>query len=111
MITTFESVKFRATKTGKCICGKKINRSKTFEQTINPWNKNKDGLPKNRFEILEELRIEAKKWQDKPIVHSEFESGEYYSLTKEERERYERGEIVKYKMSCGFEAEYQKILS
>lgn len=46
-------------------CGKKLIRTRTFEQTINPWNKNAAGEVKSRSEILEELKEEAADWQPK----------------------------------------------
>ena len=63
MRVEFESIKRGITKTGKCKCGKKLLRSKTFEQTISPFNKNKEGTLKTRFEIVEELIKEAHSWQ------------------------------------------------
>jgi hypothetical protein len=35
----------------------------TFEQTINPWNKNKDGNPKTYSEIIVELDEKANNWK------------------------------------------------
>lgn len=62
--TRFDDVKYRATKRCSCTrCDKIVRRSKTFSQTLNPFNKNKDGIPKNRGEILEDLVVEAKDWQ------------------------------------------------
>ena len=68
MIVKFEEIKFQATKTGKCQCGQRVKRSKTFTQTMNPWNRNKEGLLKNRDEIIEELEVEAIKWKEKPVI-------------------------------------------
>lgn len=42
----------------KCPCGKRFQRSVFAEQTINPWNKNADGLVKTRAEIWQELAVE-----------------------------------------------------
>jgi hypothetical protein len=44
-------------------CGKKLTRTRTFSQTINPFNKNAAGEVKSRSEIYEELKVEAAKWQ------------------------------------------------
>jgi hypothetical protein len=59
---TFEEVKRKVKKTGKCRCGKKITRATTLFQTINPYNKNKDGFPKNMAEIYNELDVDAAAW-------------------------------------------------
>ena len=63
---TFEVVKWQASKMVKCpSCKKTLKRSKTFEQTINPFNKNAMGLPKSRTEILIELKARATEWGTK----------------------------------------------
>jgi len=62
-IYQFEVVPFRATKTVKCLgCGKILRRAKTFDQTINPYNRNAQGMRKSREEIMAELRAEADTW-------------------------------------------------
>lgn len=45
------------------INGKTKIQQKTFEQTINPFNKNPDGSIRSRQEILVELKKEIAKWQ------------------------------------------------
>jgi uncharacterized C2H2 Zn-finger protein len=63
---TFEVVKWQASKTVKCpSCKKMLRRSKTFEQTLNPFNKNAAGVPKSRTEILMELKDGAAVWTAK----------------------------------------------
>jgi hypothetical protein len=52
----FEPVQLRVSKSGKCVCGKRVTRSETLEQTINPFNKNAKGEVKTRSEIWEELK-------------------------------------------------------
>jgi hypothetical protein len=42
--------------------GKKRQETKIFFQTINPFNKNRAGLPKDRSEIFRELIIERDQW-------------------------------------------------
>lgn len=54
----FEEVKYSHRAKDKN--GKK--KQKTFSQTINPWNKKKDGTPKTRSEIFQELVKEAEVW-------------------------------------------------
>jgi hypothetical protein len=44
-------------------CGRRFTRSRTFTQTINPFNKNAAGQPKTRQEIYAELKAEANAWQ------------------------------------------------
>ena len=62
-ITTFDVVKYQRTKKGKCACGKQLTRSRTFNQTINPYNRDKDGNVKSRNCIHVELVKEADEWQ------------------------------------------------
>lgn len=65
---TFPPVKRRAVKNLPCPdCGKKVKRQTTFEQTLNPWNKNAAGEPKSVPEIREELRVEAEAWEAEPV--------------------------------------------
>lgn len=47
-------------------CGKKVRRSKTFWQTLNPFNKLPDGTVKDRRDIMRELRDEANAWRGQP---------------------------------------------
>jgi len=66
----YEPVKAYAIKTGRCIvCGRPAKLSKTFEQTINPFNTNKEGSVKTIDEIWVELMVERREWLDKPIIH------------------------------------------
>ena len=44
--------------------GKWRQQTKTFFQTINPFNKDEDGLPKSRNQIIAELRAERDAWYD-----------------------------------------------
>ncbi len=57
--------KVSAKKTVKCEgCGKRMTRSTTFEQTENPFNRNKEtGLPKTLPEIYAELKQEKQEWE------------------------------------------------
>ncbi|MBY6273545.1 MAG: hypothetical protein CW346_15210 [Bacillaceae bacterium] len=67
MIVTFEVVRLYGRKQVKCQnCGRRVTRSKEFSQTINPFNKNADGEPKNRYEITAELRQEREEWLKQP---------------------------------------------
>lgn len=62
----YEAVKRQASKSLPCPgCGKKVRRSRTFEMTISPFNKNADGQPRTRTEIWEALGEKAAEWQQK----------------------------------------------
>jgi hypothetical protein len=43
-------------------CGKKLNRQRTFTQTVNPFNKNAAGEQKTSGEIYRDLRAEGAGW-------------------------------------------------
>jgi hypothetical protein len=62
---TFEEIRWSSGRRNlKCrTCGKRFTRSRTFTQTINPFNRNADGQVKTRSEIYTELRAEAEAWQ------------------------------------------------
>jgi hypothetical protein len=65
----YEAVKFPVKKSFTCtVCGRRGQRSKTFRQTINPFNKNADGVPKTYREIWAELEVVAAGWF--PTVHA-----------------------------------------
>lgn len=73
--TYFKKLQRRSTKTGICtVCGKKCSLSKTFYQTINPFNKNSDGQVKTSREISDELDNEVKAWKEKPATHVKCQS-------------------------------------
>jgi len=69
-IVRFEEVKWRADKSLKCAggCGKRLKRSITFSQTINPFNKLPDGTVKDRPDIYKELKQEAEAWKTEPVT-------------------------------------------
>lgn len=70
----FHEVTISSMKKGICsVCGKSCQRSKTFSQTINPFNKNKKGEIKTGNEIRIELEIEIDNWKKLPIKHSKCE--------------------------------------
>lgn len=59
---TFEKVELRFGKSGPCrFCGKRLRRSVTLHQTLNPFNK-RDGVVKTRAQICEELEQKGKEW-------------------------------------------------
>ena len=68
MLIKFEKVTQRARKVCTCSqCGKLLRRSKTFMQTISPFNLHALlKLPKTREQIRSELRDTASAWERKP---------------------------------------------
>lgn len=59
----FEPVKAGITRRGKCpACGKTVQRSRTFEQTVNPFNRHEDGTPRSRAEIRAAVDLLADAW-------------------------------------------------
>jgi hypothetical protein len=71
MVTiTYERVEQWIEKTVPCrVCGKKIKRSTTLGQTINPWNRDDDGAPKTRQQIRAELKQQARTWHPGNDIH------------------------------------------
>jgi len=73
----FDEIPYYAEKVGRCeACGRSASRTKRFFQTLNPFNKNEQGLPKTQEEILNELRLEAEAWEKEPIFHAKCEKAE-----------------------------------
>jgi len=64
----YREVGRKATKKGKCLCGKMRTRTQMFSQTINPFNRvtEADGTKrlKTEFEILEEIKSEIEEWKN-----------------------------------------------
>lgn len=59
----FEKVATRRTRRGTCpTCGNNVTRSRTFENTINPFNRNADGTIRTRQEVWEKVNAEADEW-------------------------------------------------
>ncbi len=59
--TTFDKIKHVEKRNGKCpVCGKRVQRSQTFEETVNPYNRNEDGTVKTAHEVRQSVR---RKWQ------------------------------------------------
>lgn len=65
----FEEVKVTRRKTNVCIkCGKRVTRSKTFMQTVNPFNKTDLGVVKTREQVKSDVCTEANQWSDAPML-------------------------------------------
>lgn len=63
VIQKYQPVKVYRKKFGQCqICQKNIIRMKTFEHTINPFNKDNEGYIKNYNDVLSDVTKEADNW-------------------------------------------------
>lgn len=59
----FERVTVHRRKSGKCPrCGKRVTRSNTFEQTVNPFNRNGDGSARTFVEVRAHVEAIADAW-------------------------------------------------
>lgn len=59
----FERVRTRRTKRGACSeCGRETSRTRVFEHTVNPFNRNAGGEPKTREEVSVAVNAEADSW-------------------------------------------------
>lgn len=71
---TFQEVKLSVKATAPCgKCGKVCSRTKTFSQTLNPFNTHEDGSLKTRDQILAELKPKAAKYRTQTIYHAKCE--------------------------------------
>ena len=60
----FEKVQARRSLLGKCDeCGRYVQRRRTFEMTVNPFNRNEDGSVRTREEVKAAVVAEADAWQ------------------------------------------------
>lgn len=67
---TFREVSVRAVRRGICpVCGNKCQVRKNFFQTLNPFNKNKDGSLKSAKDIYAELAPQVAEWERGQAVH------------------------------------------
>ena len=62
----FQEVKLHATKSWKNADGKRIVRRRTFSQTLNPYNKDANGVVKDAAAIRKELQKEIADWKAAP---------------------------------------------
>ena len=67
----FDEVAVRAKKTFRCTCGRRCVRSKKFYQTLNPFNKDSNGITKSHWVIEQELQKQATAWKQvvEPCTH------------------------------------------
>lgn len=60
---TYQPVIARRERTGKCpVCGKRVRRASTFENTINPFNRNPDGTVRTPQEVRANVERIADEW-------------------------------------------------
>ena len=62
MKIVFEEVALKGVRRWKDADGKKHQETKKFWQTINPFNKDENGLPKTREQIYDELKAKRAAW-------------------------------------------------
>jgi hypothetical protein len=59
----FQAVKRFATKEGFCpVCNKRSRKTRTFENTVNPFNRNEIGAPKSYQEVEADVTSLAVNW-------------------------------------------------
>ena len=59
----FDTVRVRAVRSGRCpACGQRVTRRKTFEATVNPFNRNADGTVRTEAEVRAHLFDDATSW-------------------------------------------------
>ena len=69
MRMVFKEIKTKRTKKGICKkCGKGYQLSKTFMQTLNPYNRDGNCNVKTLKQILIEIEREANEWDKLPIT-------------------------------------------
>lgn len=72
---TYEEVSSRGFKSGPCAgCGKPAERSKTFTNTVNPFNRNEDGSVRTRREVFDHVNELRREWESSPVMHARCES-------------------------------------
>lgn len=94
MIINYPEVSVNGKKSGKCICGKRVARSRTFSQNISPFNtivrryidegkRPEDFIYDIENEIRSDLNKEKEEWLKEQCHHYQKEAN-----TKEEREEF-----------------------
>lgn len=66
----FEEISVKATKKWKDVNGRQRQCTKKFFQTLNPFNKNKDGSIKSRSDIMIEITASRDAWLADESVRS-----------------------------------------
>jgi len=61
---TYQEVSHREQRRVPCSgCGKKLTRTRTFTNTLSPFNKNPDGTVRTYAEVLAKVKAEGAQWQ------------------------------------------------
>ena len=72
--TTYERVTWTGHRSGPCaVCGKRATRSRTFENTISPFNRNEDGSVRSYREVSDRVRAMAAEWSEGAPAHARCE--------------------------------------
>ena len=67
----FDRIEQRGYKVAKCsVCGRRLERQRTFGMTLNPWNRHPDGTVRSERDIREALKAEIAAWQQEPERHA-----------------------------------------
>lgn len=66
---TFNFFGYKKTRKGKCaVCGKRMQETRDFKQSLNPYNRNADGTQKSVADILRQEQEKYDAWTE-PLVH------------------------------------------
>lgn len=66
MSTTYRFPVIKATRkhTLTCpTCGRRFTRQRTFESTVNPFNRSENGTPRSPHEVREQVNAKADAWE------------------------------------------------
>lgn len=67
-VMRFQEIRHQGRKNLPCpSCGKKVRRTRSFTQTVNPFNRNDDGSVRTPYEIRQALMAEARVWESEPV--------------------------------------------
>ena len=62
--TRYDEISTAVTSTGNCpVCGKRVRRSRTFTQTVSPFNRNPDGTVRTRAQVSAAVVAKSRTWQ------------------------------------------------
>lgn len=62
-VIRFREIKRTITRRSDCpVCGRRVQRSLTLSETVNPWNVGADGNPKSASEVLQSVEQKLRDW-------------------------------------------------
>jgi hypothetical protein len=76
MTIFFKEISIKGVKIWKDSNGKRRQKTKTFSQTINPYNVDADGYAKSGEQIYKELMAKRQKWLDAEETEARDENGD-----------------------------------